>query len=142
MAGDNDPTNGNQADVALTTSLNDIQTTAGTDYDPNPSAADLTQVTRLRLTDQANGYGGTSATADDVDFAVPIYCAPTLDPSVGSTCEVNTTANTLMPGLIQEQRQAVVQVFRVRIYDSGLNGTRENGTGDDKIFAHGGVFVP
>ena len=140
--GDTDPTNGDQADVALVTTLSDIQTIAGGDYDPNPSGADLTQVVRLRLTDQANGYGGTSATASDVDFAVPIDCTPTADPAVGSKCAVNTTADSVMPGFAQEQRQAVAQIFRVRVYDSGLNGTHENGTGDDKLFAHEGVFVP
>jgi hypothetical protein len=111
------------------------------DYDP-ASGADLTQVARLRLTDQANGYGGVPATVADVDFPVPIDCAPTADASIGSTCTATTTADTLMPGLIREQRQAVVQIFRVRVYDSGRNGTRENGTGDDKELAHGGIFTP
>lgn len=140
--GDSNPTNGDQANVALTTSLSDTQTTAGADYNPSASGADLTQVTRLRLTDQANGYGGTSGTAGDIDFSVPIDCAATSDPSVGSTCTVNTTTDTLMPGFAQEQRRTVIQVFRVRVYDAGLNGVRQNGTGDDKIFAHEGVFVP
>jgi hypothetical protein len=36
----------------------------------------------------------------------------------------------------------VIQVFRLRVYDSGQNGVRENGLGDDKIFVHQGVFVP
>ena len=141
IPGDTDPTNGNQADVALTTSLTDVQAIAGGDYDP-ASGADLTQVARLRLTDQANGYGGVPATVADVDFPVPIDCAPTADASTGSTCTATTTADTLMPGLIREQRQAVVQIFRVRVYDSGRNGTRENGTGDDKELAHGGIFTP
>jgi hypothetical protein len=139
--GDSDPTNGDQADVALATSLSDIQTTSGADYNPNGSGADLTQAARIRLSDQANGYGGVSATAGDVEFLVPIDCAPTADPSVGSNCSVNTTADSLMPGFTQEGRKAVVQVFRVRVYDSGLNGVREAG-GDDKLFAHEGVFVP
>ena len=36
----------------------------------------------------------------------------------------------------------MIQAFRVRVYDSGLNGVRQSGTGDDKIFAHEGLFVP
>lgn len=140
--GDSNPTNGDQANIALTTSLSDVQTSAGADYNPNASGADVTQVTRLRLTDQSNGYGGVSATAGDFDFQVPINCAPTAAPSVGSTCAVNTTADTVLGGFAQEQRRTVIQAFRVRVYDSGLNGVRQSGTGDDKIFAHEGLFVP
>jgi hypothetical protein len=142
VAGDTNPLNGDQADVTLGTGLTDIQTGAGADYNPNPSGADLTQVTRLRLTDQANGYGGISATASDFDFTLPIDCVPTVDPLVGSACTASTTADTLMGGFAQEQRQTVTQVFRVRIYDSGLNGARQDGTGDDRVFAHGGIFTP
>jgi hypothetical protein len=138
--GDTDPTNGNQANVSITASLTDIQAVVGGDYNPNPSGADLTEVTRLRFTDKANGYGGLPATATEYDFRVPIDCSSTPDPSVGSACSANTTANTLVPGLIQEQRQTVVQAFRVRVDDAGANGIR--GDSDDRIFATQGVFVP
>jgi TolB protein len=140
VAGDADATNGNQADVSIAGNLTDIQSTAGGDYDPNPSGADLTAVTRFRFTDRANGYGGLSATATEYDFKIPIDCSSTADPSVGSTCSTNTTANALVPGLIQEQRQTIVQAFRVRVDDSGANGIR--GDSDDRIFATQGVFVP
>jgi Tol biopolymer transport system component len=141
-AGDGNPANGDQADVAFSFSLTDVQTVTGLDYVPNPSGADLTEVIRLRFTDRSNGYGGLSATAADVDFAVPVDCAATGSVSVGATCTANTTADAIASGYVQEQRQSVVQVFRVRVYDSGRNGTRENGVGDDKIFAHGGIFIP
>jgi hypothetical protein len=140
VPGDADATNGNQANISITASLTDIQSTAGGDYNPNASGADLTAVTRLRITDKANGYGGLPATATEYDFKVPIDCSSTPDPSVGSSCSANTTANALIPGLIQEQRQTVVQPFRVRIDDSGANGIR--GDSDDRIFATQGVFVP
>jgi hypothetical protein len=140
VPGDSDPTNGNQANVSLTAALSDIQATGGGDYNPNPTGADLTAVTRLRFTDLANGSGGVAATATEYDFRVPIDCTSTPDPSVGSTCSANTTANALVPGLIQEAQQAVVQAFRVRIDDSGANGIR--GDSDDRIFATQGVFVP
>jgi Tol biopolymer transport system component len=138
--GDTDPTNGNQANVSISASLTDIQSTAGGDYNPNASGADLTAVTRLRLTDKSNGYGGLPATATEYDFKVPVDCVPTLDPVAGAACVANTSANSLVPGMIQEQRQMVVQAFRVRVDDSGANGVR--GDSDDRIFATQGVFVP
>jgi hypothetical protein len=140
VPGDSDPTNGNQANVPITAILTDIQSTAGGDYNPNPSGADLTAVTRLRFTDKANGYGGLSATATEYDFRIPIDCSSTSNPSVGSTCSANTTANAVVPGLIQEQRQTVAQAFRVRVDDSGANGVR--GDNDDRIFMTQGVFFP
>ena len=97
-------------------------------------------MTRLRITDKANGYGGLSATATEYDFKVPIDCSPTSDPSVGSSCSANTTANALLSGLIRENRKTIVQAFRVRVDDSGANGVR--GDSDDRIFATQGVFVP
>src|SRR5207247_6756715 len=113
---------------------------AGGAYNPDPPGPDLTAVTRLRFTDKANGYDGLPATATEYDFRVPIDCSSTPDPSVGSTCSANTTANALMPGLVQEQRQTIVQAFRVRIDDAGANGVR--GDSDDRIFATQGAFIP
>ena len=140
VAGDSDPTNGNQANVSLAVGMTDIQAVSGGDYLPNPSGSDMTAVTRLRFTDKANGYGGLPATATEYDFRVPIDCASTSDPSVGSSCSASTTANALVPGLVQEQRQTIVQAFRVRVDDAGNNGVP--GDSDDRIFATQGVFVP
>jgi dipeptidyl aminopeptidase/acylaminoacyl peptidase len=141
VPGDRDLTNGNQADVTLAASVTDVQTSSGGDYDPNASGPDLTEITRLQLTDTANGaYGGVAATAAGYDFEVPIGCSPTSDPSTGSTCSANTTANALLPGLVRENRRAILQAFRVRVDDSGTNGVR--GDSDDRIFATQGVFAP
>jgi dipeptidyl aminopeptidase/acylaminoacyl peptidase len=140
VPGDADATNGDQANVTLAASLTDVRTPAGADYVPNPSGPDLTEVTRLRFTDKANNYGGASATATEYDFRVPIECAATSDPSLGSSCSVSTSADSLLPGFITEQRQTVIQAFRVRVDDAGTNGT--TGDSDDRIFAMQGVYIP
>jgi TolB protein len=140
VPGDSDATNGDQADVTLTASLSDIKTTAGADYVPNPSGPDLTEITRLRLTDKANNYGGASGTATEHDFRVPLDCAATSDPSTGSTCSTSTSADSLLPGFVTEQRQTVAQAFRVRVDDAGANGT--TGDSDDRIFATQGIYIP
>jgi hypothetical protein len=140
IAGDDDPTNGNQANFGIGTTLADIQAIAGGDYDPNPAGADLTEVTRVRITDRANGYGGLPATATEYDLRIPLNCAPTADPSLGSTCNVGTSANALFAGFVVEQRQTVVQAFRVRVDDAGNNGVP--GDSDDRIFSTQGIFAP
>jgi Tol biopolymer transport system component len=140
VPGDTDPVNGDQADVTLTASLSDVKTTGGADYTPNASGPDLTEITRLRFTDKANNYGGASATATEYDFRMPLDCAATSDPSVGSTCSTSTSADSLLPGFVIEQRQTVVQAFRVRVDDAGANGT--TGDSDDRIFATQGIYIP
>jgi hypothetical protein len=141
VPGDTDATNGDQEDVSIASHLGDVITPAGADYNPNPSGADLTEVVRLRLTDRRNNYGGASGTTTDLDFAAPIDCISTAGPA-GATCDAATSADALVAGTIEEDRGTVAQVFRVRVYDSGANGVRENGTGDDRIFAHQGIYIP
>jgi hypothetical protein len=141
IPGDSDPTNGNQADLAIAVHLSDVLATAGGDYNPNPSGADLTEVTRLRLSDRANNYGGASGTAGDLDYPVAVDCTTTGGPE-GASCDATTSANAITPGAIEEQRGTIAQVFRIRLYDAGSNGVRENGTGDDRILAHQGIYIP
>jgi hypothetical protein len=138
--GDTNPANGDQADVTVRSSLSDVQTAAGADYDPNPGGADATLATRLRFTDRANGASGTDpGTAGEFDFLVPVDCTATAA-SVGSTCALDTTADAVTAGIIKENKATVIQTFRFRLNDSGANGIR--GDGDDKQFAMQGVFVP
>jgi TolB protein len=133
----------NEADVAYSANLTDIRdgSTTGPDYNPSAGGPDLTVVARFRLSDTANGPSGTgSGTTTDFDFTVPIDCSSTPDPAVGSTCGGNTSINAVTPGTIVEGRHTVIQTFRVRMNDSGVNGVR--GDSDDTLFVMGGFYVP
>lgn len=138
----NPATGANEADVSLAASLSDVRSSSvtGPDYTPNAGGPDVTLLAKLRISDLSNGSQNDPGTASDVDFPVAVDCAGTSDPSVGATCAVNTTANAVMPGVVQEDRQAVFQVFRVRVNDAGANGIP--GDSDDKLFAQQGVFIP
>jgi Tol biopolymer transport system component len=139
--GDTNAANGDQADATLRFDLSDIRTAGGADYNPNPSGPDGTLTTRLRFTDRSNGPSGTSAgTAADLDFAVPFNCTPTADPSLGSTCALDTSADAVNPAAIKENKATVLQVFRLRLNDSGSNGIR--GDSDDRLFATEGIYIP
>jgi hypothetical protein len=139
-----DPTNAiDDADMGLKVTASDVRSSSssGPDYNPNPSGPDLTLVMRLRITDSSNGTSGTDrATAADLDFSAPVDCADTTDTSVGSSCAADTSADALMPGAIKEGADANVQVFRLRLTDSGPNGVR--GDSDDQLFEQQGIFVP
>jgi hypothetical protein len=82
----------------------------------------------------------TPATVLDNEFLVPVDCATTPDPTVDAACSAATSANAISPGFVREGKQAVLQVFRFRLRDSGANGIRNDG--DDKGFAMQGYYVP
>jgi hypothetical protein len=139
----NQSTAANEADVNYAVNLSDIRngSASGSDYDPNPSGADITFLHRWRITDLQNGPGGgtDAGTTTDLDFGVPVTCAATGGPE-GSSCNANTSANAVMPGAIKEGQRMNVQVFRTRVNDSGSNGIR--GDGDDSLFGQQGVYIP
>jgi hypothetical protein len=136
-------TPGTVADATFGVRLTDLRSgdNLGPDYDPNESGGDVSMIARWQITDRYNGQSMTDpATVTDFHFPVGVDCVPTADPTIGSTCEIDTTANTLVPGAIQAGRRMVIQVFRVRLNDAGANGTL--GDADDRAFAMQGIFAP
>jgi hypothetical protein len=127
-------------DVQLSGTSSDIETPAGADYAP-AGTGDLLTIARIRFTDHYNcfpaGCGGpytSSGTGQEVDFGpVPVDCVPNGSPATppGSDCNVSTSANTVVPGSIVAGREAVVQVFRIRVNDIA-----------NTIFGQQGVFIP
>ena len=98
-------------------------------------------MSKLRLTDTHNGPSlADPATVADFDFPLGMECLPTADPAVGSSCNLDTTADAGVPGTVKEGDNTVIQLFRVRLSDSGLNATR--GDSDDRNFAIQGLYVP
>ena len=135
-----DPNEGIGPDVSIQVTLSDVQAGDGSDYDP-AVGPDLTFAARVRLTDLANGNSGEEgATATDMDLPAPVNCTPTSDPALGSTCFASTSAEAVLPGLVQPGAQAILQAFRLRVADSGTNGIR--GDTDDRVFAQQGIFAP
>ena len=94
---------------------------------------------RLRLTDRlVKNLPSTSEGTIDV----PISCAPTADPAIGSTCSVSTTADTLIPGSAPEGTKAIWELGQLRVWDAGADGSLAVDEGDSAVFATQGIFVP
>ena len=150
IPGDTDPTNGDQADIALAGSGTDIRlgSATGPDYNPVAAGPDMSSVGKVRISDHYNTTSGQPcssgttcpATVQDLDFSVPVSCAVTADPSIGSTCSVSTTADSLIPGIVLENKKSVVQGFRIRLKDAGANGTP--GDTDDRDAFMQGIYIP
>lgn len=131
------------SDVQLNIVDSDIQTASGADYDPTPGAvgADLKAVFRLRLTDLNNcsptpcgAPYAQAASSTDTDFGpIPFDCVQNGNTSIppGSNCNLTTTANTFMPGSVVSGKQAIWQLFRVRVNDSA-----------NALFQQQGFFTP
>jgi hypothetical protein len=95
----------------------------------------------VRITDRASGVSRTlQATVVDIGFPIPLDCISTPNSSSGSNCGVNTTANALVPGVVQSGNGAVWQLGEIELKDSGPDGLR--GNSDDQPFAVQGIFAP
>ena len=96
--------------------------------------------TTVRLTDRLNGSGLTEATTmRDFPFEFVVPCAPTADSAIGSECSVSTTADSLLPGIIDESARAVWELGQVSVADGGSDGAAS--TEPNSVFAVQGVFV-
>jgi hypothetical protein len=130
-----------EADVALAVDASDIRNRqTGGDYDPS-AATDVTLNARFRVSDNLNGAGQSDpATTSDFDFAIPVGCTATADPGTGSSCQLSSSVDGVMPGAVREGKATVMAAWKLWLYDSGTNGAR--GDGDDKQFAQAGIYVP
>ena len=87
----------------------------------------------LRITDRANGPAGTdAATLEETTFVVNAPCITDSDPAIGSTCQVSTTANAVVGGVVVAGKRANWELAQARVYANN----------DPRLFAVQGVFVP
>jgi len=60
--------------------------------------------------------------------------------TVGSTCSVTTTADTIVPGIVPEGKRLNWELGRVAVMDGGPDNLAS--TADNNVFAVQGLFVP
>jgi hypothetical protein len=111
-------------------------TQAGPDY-----TGQLELVLPLRITDRFSGTGGgVAATVSDTSFPVPMSCLQAASASIGSTCDITTTANAVLPGSVQTNRRGVWELDSLRVHDGGPDGVAS--TAGNGLFATQGILVP
>jgi hypothetical protein len=83
-------------------------------------------------------------TTQDSAFPVPLVCTPngSTTAAPGSSCGLNTSVNSIVPGGVVNGKRADIEVGQIEIYDAGANGTSEFPAGDDKIVARQGLTAP
>jgi hypothetical protein len=122
-----------EADIGMRLQISDVRV-QGTSAD---YAGEVEGRATARLTDR--GSGGP-ATAGNVFFPLHSPCTPTAAPDVGSTCSLNTTLDTLIPGAISEGHRTVLELTQIEVYDGGADG--DTATQPNSAFLRQGVFVP
>ncbi len=124
-------------DVQIAVSLTDVRKKSDLSDYTGELQADQT----LRMTDTLNGPSQTEpGTVQDIHFPVTVPCAATASTTIGSTCAVTTTANTLVPGAVSGGKRAIWELGQVKVFDGGASGVA--GSSDATLFEDQGVFVP
>ena len=135
----NPGTPADEADVSLIVSMTDVRrTTAGLpDY-----TGQLQMRLPLRLTDRDNGgpAGFEQGTLQDRNFDATVPCTATGSTSVGSTCNLTTTADAVVPGVVVEGKRAMWELGKAQVLDGGSDGVAS--TTPNFLFASQGVLVP
>jgi len=94
----------------------------------------------LRASQACSAAPGGTATSQDFVLPVTVPCAATLDPFVGSDCNIATTADALTPGMVREGARAIWQLSGVEVLDGGADGDVD--TPGNATFARPGIFIP
>jgi hypothetical protein len=75
----------------------------------------------------------------DLPFSFAVPCTATDGPE-GATCEVDTRANSVVPGSVRDFDRANWELGQVVVEDGGADGRAS--TPGNTVFARQGVFIP
>jgi hypothetical protein len=136
--------------VKFTTLTSDLKLDASlTDVRNNPSLTDYTGSLRIssdvQITDNLNSAETPEpGTVQSFKYTWDVPCTTTGSTTIGSTCSVSTSANSLVPGTIVSGARAIWALGQVVVKDPGPDGifNSPNPTPDDGTFARQGVYVP
>jgi hypothetical protein len=127
-----------EADNTLTVALSDIRRLD----DLGDYTGELRLRTSLRITDKQNDPGGTAGgTVQDFNFALVIPCAATASTTIGANCNVNTSLDTLTPGMVREGKRTITHMSDILVYDGGADSDGDTQS-DNTLFAWEGIFTP
>ena len=137
----------NDADVRVRVSMTDIRNNpSGTDY----TGRVLLSVP-LQITDRNNAAETPEpATSVSLPLEIPVDCTATTDTTIGGTCSLSTTVDSVLPNAVVENMRSIWEFGQITVKDAGPNGTGYAtppcpptcGDGDEAVFMRSGVFVP
>ena len=140
-------------DILIDLALNDVRCVptgarCGTANASGPAdySGELRFSFTFRLTDHWNAIapGGGTDPATVQDFAIRTFawaCVQSGSTSTGSTCNLTTSLNAIIPGSVKDAKRAIWELDAVRIFDGGADGDGDT-TADNTVFARPGIFIP
>jgi len=143
------PLVGDQADVKITSTFDGVRcaTAGGGCAAPGDTyAGKLLAVMDVRITDTFNGTGQNEAgTASDYPLSWGAQCT-------AGSCAVTTSADALLPSVVQEQKRAIWQLGEMQVFDGGPDGDLDTvwgscppacvGNGGEEVFLQQGFYTP
>lgn len=100
----------------------------------------------IRITDHFNdgpppdGTFVETATVADLPFPVETPCTATADTTIGSTCEIFTTADAVVPDVVKENKRSTVEISQIIAEDGGADG--QGATDPNTVYGVQGIFIP
>ena len=149
-------------DMAIVIALNDVRcvptgTRCGTAnvLGPDDYTGEMRLSFTVRLTDHWNatapGGGTNPATVEDFgvdEVPTPQFgrpptwaCVQSGSTSTGSTCDLHTSMQSIIPGAANGDRRSIWALDEVRIYDGGADGDGDTAA-DNTVFMRPGIFIP
>jgi hypothetical protein len=126
----NPATPADEADVRVLANITDVRMRSDlSDYTGDLEARFTIQITDKNNTPHPGGPG--AATVQELTHSHQIPCAETANTTVGSTCQLDTTVEALLPGAVVEKRRAIWELGAIRVHDGAGN-----------LFLTQGLFVP
>jgi plastocyanin len=127
-----------EADVSVDVHVEDVRQTANVN---NDYTGQLGVELPMKITDRNNGPSGTEiGTVQEASLVVPVPCVGTSGSTIGGTCDVSTTLDSVLPGTVIELKRANWELGQLLMLDGGPDGLVS--TNDNTVFARQGVFVP
>ncbi len=126
------------ADVRVAGSITDVRNKSGlADY-----AGQLQVSLPLQITDKLNGPSGTENGTGSTSISITVPCTTTPgSATIGSTCSVTTTVNSIIPGAVVSGSRAIYEVQGVQVFDGGPDGLVSTATGNT-LFANQAIAIP
>jgi hypothetical protein len=136
-----------EADVLIEADITDVRNNpSGTDY-----AGPVLLSTSMKVTDKraAAVENPELGTTQAFELGIPVQCTANGVSTIGSSCTLSTTVDSLIPGAVVESARSNWEMGQFVVKDAGPNGTgygagcpQTCGDGDEGTFLRQGVFVP
>ena len=136
----NPATSADEADVRIRVTVSDVRAKPGLSDFTDGLTANL----QVQITDRDNTpspAGGGPGTLGQIPLEVVVPCTATPDATVGATCAVATTIDSLVPNTVKEDRRSVWRLGQVTVYDAGEDGLSRTPS-DNTAFLTQGLFIP